>query len=170
MASGKFPGRGGFCRRHAPCLRPGMRVLLLVWLTGCSTALSAIKDPEVDRIHCGMTRDEVEKIVGRPDDEEPSEYGVTLVYHVRLGRPERKELNTNSLGAAGAVANGFSGAGDMGAFAIIPLAIVAATFVVAEGINCGIEIHRIAQGRRHDVRVTYDADGRVLWYRILPHG
>ena len=146
-----------------------MRGILLLFLSGCSTALSAIDDAEVERIRVGMHRSEVEDICGGPDGERRLEGGmIEVVYHVTLGIPERDGLNTGSLQAAGTTLELLQG--DWDCLWIIPLTITAATFVVAEGVNIGREIHRLNQGERFDVRVLYARDLRVISHSVVPRG
>ncbi|MHC4955398.1 MAG: hypothetical protein ACYTGZ_16215 [Planctomycetota bacterium] len=141
---------------------------LLLLLTGCSTALSAIDDAEVELIRPGMQRAEVEKIVGKPDATRPlADGGEEVTYHVTLGIPDRAGLNWNSTQTTAAVGNAMGGA-NWGFLVFIPIAVSAGTFVVAEGINTGIEINRLGQGEKHDVIVTYTKSGEVVSHRIDP--
>ncbi|MHC4955399.1 MAG: hypothetical protein ACYTGZ_16220 [Planctomycetota bacterium] len=134
----------------------------LVFLTGCSTALSSINDAEVELIRPGTPRAEVEKIVGKPDATRLLENGgEEVTYRVTLGIPATDGPDWSSSEAADQyfVPN-------QGFIAIIPFAIGLGTFVVAEGIETGKQIERLNQGERHDVVVTYDARGEVTSIRV----
>ncbi|MHC4938690.1 MAG: hypothetical protein ACYTHK_06950 [Planctomycetota bacterium] len=140
-------------------------ICAILLAAGCSTALSAINDAEVERIHVGMEREAVERIVGGPDATQKLTNGYEIItYHVTLGIPERDGLNTGTMEATAIASESFRG--NWGYLAVIPLAITAGTFVVAEGINIGREAHRLGQGERHEVIVTYGRDGRVVAHHV----
>lgn len=142
-------------------------VCTLLLCVGCSTALSTINDKEVGLIHTGMERQAVERILGRPDGTQKLTNGYEVVtYNVTLGIPKRDRLNTGTVEATGVAGQALQG--NWGYLSIIPLAIMAGTFVVAEGINIGREAHRISQGEPHEVIVTYGRDGRVVAHHVRP--
>jgi len=151
---------------HPDCVTFGMR-FFVVLLAGCSTALSTINDPEVDTLRAGMKRAEVERIVGDPDGERHLDNGqCEVTYNVTLGIPERADPNWNSAEATAVAGQSFQG--NWGVFFIIPVAITAGTFVVAEGINTGAEASRLSHGRLHAVIILYDSGSEVVRYRISP--
>ena len=136
-------------------------ISLLLVAAGCSTALSSINDADLSQIRIGHSRADVEKIVGGADGVETLPSGRTRVtYNLVLDRPQSENLRWDSVNAAGAAADAL-GSADWDCLAFIPAAIVAGTFVVAEGIAVGKEVHRLCQGNSYRLFVEYDASQQV---------
>ncbi len=135
-------------------------VLLAAIAQGCSAILAAGGDPDLERVHVGATRRDVEKEVGGARKTEKTEAGTHAVYRIRLGDPADGKRASRNLSRPLDVA--FAAPDPLIMLVAVPVALV------VEGAQMVGEMNRHSSTTAYLLDVTYDREGRVVSHHLSP--